>query len=104
MSHLFVPFLRPRHSISTVNQFEHVVEDKIATGAVGQKLEDLCVVHGAFFFIDLGIGSVDPMVLFCLLFSVGKSVELGGVAVERKEGKSYHEGARDHDDDAAFST
>lgn len=37
-----------------VNQLEHIVEDEIAAGAVGQELEHLGVVHGAFLFIDLG--------------------------------------------------
>lgn len=37
-----------------VNQLEHIVEDEIAAGAVGQELENLGVVHGAFLFIDLG--------------------------------------------------
>lgn len=39
--------------LSSVNQFEHVVEDEIAAGAVGKELEDLGIVHGPLFFVNL---------------------------------------------------
>lgn len=48
--------LLPSKKNSAVNQFEHIVQDEIAAGAVGQELENLGVVHGAFFVVNLEEG------------------------------------------------
>lgn len=54
MSMISHPLLPPTEKNTlAVNQLEHIVIDEIAAGAVGQELEHLGVVHGAFLFINL---------------------------------------------------
>ena len=56
ISSFILRFANPFY-LSTVDQTEDVVEDEVASLAVGQKLEGLRVVHGLFLLIDLKYGN-----------------------------------------------
>lgn len=47
----------------SIYQFEHVVENEIASRAVGEELEDLGVVHWSFFFVDLAYRQHEQVLL-----------------------------------------
>lgn len=87
---LSFPFL-----FSTVNQFEHVVEDEIAAGVIGQKLKNLGVVHRSLFLVHLKetTRSAPAPLPLCRR----------GLRPERVQrlGRSYQQCPCDHDDDAA---